>query len=203
MIYLWIVLALLLAALAALLFMKAKVVLEYNNGYFRIIFRSGLIRVSVDSKTVERLSAKRKAAGTKKKTEKEEKDPHEKFFDKVDRIKEKYLALRTVADIFLRCVRYKISFSGIYIRVKYGTGEAASTGMLYGAVWALIGSVYSFICRYFYISFPEVDMEPDFNRKIFEPELKGIITARPVHIIIAVIRSLRAYRNHKNSKNEN
>ena len=88
MIYLWIVLALLLAALAALLFMKAKVVLEYNNGYFRIIFRSGLIRVSVDSKTVERLSAKRKAAGTKKKTEKEEKDPHKKFFDKEDRIKE-------------------------------------------------------------------------------------------------------------------
>lgn len=202
MIYLWIVLGLLLVLIVSLLFLKARVVLEYNNGYFRVIFRSGLIRISIDSKTIERLTSKnkKKEKPERKKAETQEKEPHEKFFDKVKKIKQKYLSIKTVANIFLRCVRYKVSFSKIYIRVHYGTGDAASTGMLYGAIWALIGNVYGFICRYFNISFPEVDLDADYNKKVFETEVKGIITVRPVHIIIAVLRSLRAYKKEKRAK---
>ena len=213
MIYLLIVLALIILVILSLLFIKAKVILEYNKGYFRVIFRSGLIRFSIDSDKIDKLTSKRKDSKKEEKPEEEKKPdgeekskdeiaPHEKFFDKVNALKEKYLSLKTVANIFLRCVRYKINFSEIYIRVHYGTGDAPSTGMLYGAVWALIGNVYAFICRYFYMSFPEVDLDADYNKKVFEAELKGIITVRPVHIIIAVLRSLKAYRNHKKSKKE-
>lgn len=207
MIYLWLVLALIFGLAASLLFLKARVTIEYSDNKLRIKFRSGLIRISFDSDDIDRLSKRKE--GRKKKTESDEttgeagEEPHQKFFDKVDALREKYLELRTIVDIFLRCVRYKVNFSEIYVRVRYGTGDAASTGTLYGAVWALIGNVYAFLCRYFSIAFPEVDMEPDFNRVVFETEVRGIITVRPVHIIIAVLRSLRAYRNHKKSKNEN
>ena len=200
MIYLWIALALLLGLIASLLFLKAKVIIEYKDSDFRITFRSGLIKLSLNTEAIKKISGRKKGKNEEpgKKTE----EPHEKFFDKVRALKEKYLEIKTVADMFLRCMRYKISFSEFYIHVRYGTGDAASTGTLYGAVWALIGNVYSFICRYFYISFPEVNLEPDFNKKMFEPMLRGIITVRPVHIIIAVLRSLRAYRQHREQKNE-
>ena len=199
MIYLWIALVLLLGLIVSLLFLKAKVIIEYKYSDFRITFRSGLIKISLNTEAIKKISGKKKKQET---PEEKSEEPHEKFFDKIRAIKEKYLEIKTVADMFLRCMRYKISFSEFYIHVRYGTGDAASTGALYGAVWALIGNVYSFICRYFYISFPEVNLEPDFNKKMFEPMLRGIITVRPVHIIIAVLRSLRAYRQHKEQKNE-
>lgn len=199
MIYLWIALVLLLGLIVSLLFLKAKVIIEYKYSDFRITFRSGLIKISLNTEAIKKISGKKKKQET---PEEKSEEPHEKFFDKTRTIKEKYLEIKTVADMFLRCMRYKISFSEFYIHVRYGTGDAASTGALYGAVWALIGNVYSFICRYFYISFPEVNLEPDFNKKMFEPMLRGIITVRPVHIIIAVLRSLRAYRQHKEQKNE-
>ena len=199
MIYLWIALVLLLGLIVSLLFLKAKVIIEYKYSDFRITFRSGLIKISLNTEAIKKISGKKKKQET---PEEKSEEPHEKFFDKIRAIKEKYLEIKTVADMFLRCMRYKISFSEFYIHVRYGTGDAASTGALYGAVWALIGNVYSFICRYFYISFPEVNLEPDFNKKMFEPMLRGIITVRHVHIIIAVLRSLRAYRQHKEQKNE-
>ena len=208
MIYLLIVLALILGTLLSVLFLKAKVIIEYDGVKLRIKFRSGLIRISIDSDSIEKLSQKfgkkEKTDGadpnTTKAAECGEVEPHRRFFDKVEKIKLKYLEIRTVVDIFLRCIRYRVDFSEIYVKVRYGTGDAPSTGVLYGAVWALIGNLYSFLCRYFTIAFPQVDMEADFNKIMFDISLRGIISVRPVHIIIAIIRSIRAYKNHKDGK---
>ena len=163
MIYLLIVLALILGTLLSVLFLKAKVIIEYDGVKLRIKFRSGLIRISIDSDSIEKLSQKfgkkEKTDGadpnTTKAAECGEVEPHRRFFDKVEKIKLKYLEIRTVVDIFLRCIRYRVDFSEIYVKVRYGTGDAPSTGVLYGAVWALIGNLYSFLCRYFTIAFPQ------------------------------------------------
>ena len=97
-------------------------------------------------------------------------------------------------------MRYRITFSKFFVSVVYGTGDAADTGMLYGAIWALIGNLYSFMCRYFYIDFPDLELRPEFEKKVFEIEAEGIIAVRLVHIIIAVLRSLMVYRKHNKQK---
>ncbi len=200
MIYLLIALLLIFGLIVSLLFLKARVIIEYRDEKFRITFRSGFIKVSIDPEGIKKLSGKKNKKPPKEKLEKKSEEPHERFFDKIRALKEKYLEIKTIADMFLRCMRYKVSFSEFYINVRFGTGDAASTGTVYGGVWALIGSLYSFMCRYFNMSFPEVKLEPDFNKKLFEPTLRGIITVQPVHIIIAVIKSLGAYKKHKKDK---
>ena len=111
-----------------------------------------------------------------------------------------YGNVKDILDEILNLVRNKAEFSGIYVRVRYGTGEAAITGMIYGAIWSLIGNLYSFLCRFFRIEFPKLELEPVFGEKAFEIEAEGIITTKPVHIITAILRSAKIYLKHKKEK---
>ncbi len=183
MIYFWICLGILLAAIIALLFAPLKIDIEYRNSKLIITVKCLFVKVTLDR---ENFAKKKSGQATRTKSQSTEKAG---ALEKLKNLKKSFDEIRFILHDVFEHMRDKIEFSGIYVRVKYGTGDAAITGMIYGAIWSFIGSVYGFLCRFFRVRFPKVELEPQFGGKAFEIEAEGIITTRLVHIIIAAIRS--------------
>ncbi len=187
MIYFWICLGILSAAIAALLLAPLKINIEYRNSKLKIIIKCLFIKVTLDR---ERLAKKKpKKTERVKQKPKDEHTEKQSIIEKIKNLKKGFDEVRYILHDVFDVMRDKMEFSGIYVRVKYGTGDAAITGMIYGAIWSFVGNVYGFLCRFFRVKFPKVELEPQFGGKAFEIEAEGIITTRLVHIIIAAIRS--------------
>ncbi len=193
MIYFWVILALVLLAIAAVLFLETKLIIEYRDKKVMLKIRNLFLRLTIDS---DKLS---KMRGEKKTEEKDTSKSEEKgIFERIAKLKEKYDSVRDIVNIFARCLKDRVSMSKIEIYIKYGTGDACTTGMAYGAIWTLISNIYSFLCRHFYITFPDVKIDAQFDGgPMFETRCYGIIKLRFVHIIIAAVRSYKSYKKHK------
>lgn len=88
---------------------------------------------------------------------------------------------------FFGSVRYKIQIPSVYFNLEYGTGDPASTGMMYGSIWGIVGLLHPIMTRYFIVNYPSLSVVPDFTAKRFSLEFKSIIKVRPVHIINASV----------------
>ncbi len=183
MIYFWIGLLLLLATITVFLFAPLKIDIEYRNSKLLITLKCLFVKVVLDK---ENFAKKKSGQASKTKPQATEKAG---ALEKLKNLKKGFDEMRYILHDLFEHMRDRMEFSGIYVRVKYGTGDAAITGIIYGAIWSFIGSVYGFLCRFFRIKFPKVELEPQFGGKAFEIEAEGIITTRLVHIIIAGIRS--------------
>lgn len=88
---------------------------------------------------------------------------------------------------FFGSMRYKIHIPVLRMTLDFGTGNAASTGMLYGTIWGAAGVLFPILARYTRTVFPMIDITPDYYGKRFDIKAKSIIKVRPVHIINAAI----------------
>lgn len=125
----------------------------------------------------------------------DEGDTAEGLLERLRQIKNSYRLYKNIADAFAISLRGRIELSEIRISIVYGTGNAAHTGMLCGAFWSLVGGLYAFLCRFFSVEFPKLNIQPDFNRKRLETEFGGIIAVRPAHIIIAAYKAYKVYKS--------
>lgn len=180
MIWFGIIVFVILALLLCLLFRKLNIIIEYRNGKLKIIFRTLFFKYTLDD---DRLRSFRK---NKDKTETSENAEMttETFFGKVEKVKRQYNDVKDIVEAVLDYAGEKVEFSDIYLRASFGTGDAAHTGIVCGAIWTLIGNVYAFLCRFLNLEFPEVELIPCFNEKVFKIEAEGIIRIRLVHIIM-------------------
>lgn len=85
-------------------------------------------------------------------------------------------------------IKHRIHITSLWIRLDYGTGDPANTGMLYGSIWGAIGVIYPLALRYVQMVYPVMEITPDFYGKRFDLEVKSIIKVRPAHIINALIK---------------
>ena len=190
--YILAVVLLILVFLTVFLFSPLKILAEYRESKLKLVFKCLFVKFTIDDSRFGR--KKDKGQNT------DEKKTPDNAFGRLKDFKENYGNVKMILGEILNLVRNKAEFSGIYVRVRYGTGEAAITGMIYGAIWALLGNVYSFLCRFFRIEFPKLELEPVFGDTAFEIECEGIITTKPVHIITAVLSSAKIYKEHKKEK---
>ncbi len=186
MIWFGIIVFVILALLLCLLFHKLNIIIEYRNGKLKIIFRTLFFKYTLDD---DRLRNFRKNKDTNKTSQNGEMTA-ETFWGKIEKAKRQYNDVKDVVETVLDYAGDKVEFSDIYIRSRFGTGDAAHTGIICGAIWTLIGNVYAFLCRFLNIEFPEVDLIPCFNEKAFEIEAEGIIRIRLVHIIMCGFKFL-------------
>lgn len=100
-----------------------------------------------------------------------------------------YDALGIIRD-FLGRLRLKIHIPKLFVKLDYGTGDPADTGMLYGAIWGAVGVLYPPAARFIHLAYPTLDITPDFYGKRFELEVRSIIKVRPAHIINASFSTL-------------
>lgn len=199
MIWFGIIFFIVLTLLGCLLFPKLNIMIEYRNGKLKIAFRSLLFGYTLDYDRLRSFSGKRKKKtdkDTDKASSKEQQGDvdnemtAETLLEKIEKAKRQYDDVRDIIETVFDYVGNRVEFSDIYIRSRFGTGDAAKTGMVCGTVWTLIGNVYAFLCRFFNVEFPEVDLIPSFNEKVFEIEAEGIIRIRPVHIIMCGLKIL-------------
>lgn len=177
MIVLWIILGILLFVLlfaVCVLFSKTKVYISYKNDELKVKLRNGLIRYTIKN--------------TDKESKKKEEPTKESISDNVEKTKHKLSDKKSFVWTLLKEMRYKIEVVKVKISVKYGTGDPADTGFLYGVIWAAIGNLYQLFNRYLVFDFPETIIEPDFENKVFTGEFESIIKVKLVHIIIALAK---------------
>lgn len=110
-----------------------------------------------------------------------------------DEFTQTYSQLMTVLKKFFGKMRQKIIVPHTSLTLDYGTGNPASTGMLYASFWSFTGIIYPLFARYAKIRYPIIDITPDFYEKRFSIELKSIIKVRPAHIINAAILSFTRF----------
>lgn len=205
MIWIVIVLCVFLALIALLLYNRVKIIVEYRNGKLKIIFKSLFLKFTLDEKRLNTLSSdsKRKNGEKTKKTDNSEKSEEltaEGFLEKVENFRKTFVLVRDVITTVFGYAGDKVEFVDIMVKSRFGTGDAGKTGMICGVFWSLLGNVYAFLCRFFRLDFPDVQLEPDFEKKVFEIDVRGIIKIRPVHIITAAIRGFKVYDKHKCEK---
>ncbi len=191
MIYFWIILILLIALVGLLLMAPLKVRFHYLNK--TIIVKVNCLFISYTYRKKD-----------KKKEEKDTADtPKPGVLERINSVKKGYEEVKDVIDEVVKFSHDHVEIRDIYIRVRYGTGDAAITGIIYGGIWTLVGNIYSTVCRFWKVQFPRLELEPVFGGKAFEIEAEGIIKTRLVHIITTAIRSLKIYKNSKKQKGEN
>lgn len=104
-------------------------------------------------------------------------------------------------------LRYKIKITSLRIELEYGTGNAATTGMLYGGIWQLTGILYPIASSWIKMVYPSLDITPDFYGKRFDIEIQSIIKVRPAHIISAAFSPLLSpaitYLKNKKGREKN
>ena len=145
----------------------------------------------------EKTPKKKKSMGLKERLKKDKK----RIYDKenggyqhgglsavLSEYRETYRDIREVLSTFLEDTRHRIEISKLQIRLDFGTGNPAHTGMLYGTLWNLVGLGYPLLVRYFKAAYPAMEVTPDFNHPRFDLEIKSIIKVRPAHIINALFK---------------
>ena len=186
-----IAIAIILAIIALLLFYPLKIVVQYREKKIKLIFRCAFLRFSVKD------SAFRKKKKSEKSDEKPVEDAEKDGASRIKKMQSGFDSAKDALDEILDLVKHRAKFSDIYVRLCYGTGDAANTGIMYGAIWAFVGNIYAYLCRHFYVEFPIVELEPQFDKTAFEIEAQGIITTRLVHIIKCVLKLLPKLRAGK------
>lgn len=116
-------------------------------------------------------------------------------------------ALSSVKDI-KNIIEHVFNLKGIVlrflkkIRIKQfewntviGTGDAASTGVVSGAAWAIKGNIIGIISNFFTLHVhPKLAITPDFQRAIANTNLKCMIQVRVGHAILAGIQIFKYWR---------
>ncbi len=178
--------------IAYILWAPVKVTVEYRSKKTTVSFRCRFFKFTLKPKTKEKSEKKDAPNETKL-----------KLTEKLRKWKSDFEEYKIFLDEIMILLQDRAKLTGIYVRIHYGTGNAATTGILYGGIWALVGSVYAYLCRYVSVEYPKVELKPNFNDKELDVELAGIIEARLVHIITAVFRSVKLYSKHKKIKGAN
>lgn len=185
---LFLIIALLIAIICMLLFAETKAEIKYKDKKLDIILRTGFLRLKLSPKT------DKKKLKAEKKEEQEEASEAERT---IGSIKEKYKEYKEIIHVFLKAMRYRVKINKLEIGLEYGTGNAATTGMLYGVIWGLITGAYNLLTVFFNMEFPKAEISPDFQKSKFDFTFNGILRVRLVHIINALIKIYFSGKNLK------
>lgn len=86
----------------------------------------------------------------------------------------------------------KAKITDLKFKLHMGMGDAAASGVLYGIVWIIIGSVVTISKSCLNINEPRITVVPVFNRIQLSFDFSCIISMKSGHIINAGIRAIPA-----------
>ncbi len=113
----------------------------------------------------------------------------------VDRIRNAFPMFRYATNYILS----KTTVRQLSCQTKFGTGDAALTGVLTGLVWALLTNFLSWFTHQVKqtTSSPQVSVDPVFADSTFAIEFRCIFEVRLGHIIIAGVTAMRRIRQRR------
>lgn len=168
------------------LFSKFCAEIKYFENHFEIKIKSGIFRFKLKF-------GKKQLKKDEKKVEKSSENSAEKLFkdegfEGICKLLKKYKPL--VLNVF-KVLSNRIEIRNCRIRLCYGTGDAAHTGILYGIIQIVAQNLFAAAVSHLKADYPKFEVEPNFEKSCFCVEFGGIIKARPVHIIIAYLKFLK------------
>lgn len=84
----------------------------------------------------------------------------------------------------LRHIRRTFAVKRLDVSIDYGTGDAATTGITSGALWALISGVAAFVGRYINIKdILNIAVKLNYTEKVFDYKINFVFTARVYHLL--------------------
>jgi hypothetical protein len=188
---------------------KVKVGINYfhaqDNDSLKIEFRAlfGLIKYKLDVPLVKvddnspTIVAKEKLQKGEEEETKQKETMQFSAEDLLNGFKDMKTLLEHVVS-FHRIVRHfcqKVKITKIEWQTVMGTGDAASTGMLTGAVWAVKGSIIGIISHYFRMqNSPNLSVQPHFQLAVTQTSFKCMLQFRIGHAIIAGIKLLKFWK---------
>jgi len=195
---LFVILIVFVLSIAALMFIPVYVGAEYvvkndvKRGYIIIkIFR--VIPFKIWLKT------------DKKKTKKKEKMTLQKYIKTASGSMEAYKESKDLIKEILEGITKKVSFEEVIFDVGFGTGNAASTGIMTGAVWSATDIFVCILDRIFGVRKFSVNVTPYFDKKHFSGQFKGILKLRLVNIMIILSKIklvINIFKEHINKSEE-
>ncbi len=134
-----------------------------------------------------------------KKKEKREK-PDIPLYEKVRSASRTLAALSRAYGTTREYLRKRLVFKKTEVYLKFGTGDAATTGIVTGALWSLLYQGLGFLSCVGTVDAHDFDVVPVYNAKGFCIRVTGIISFRLINIITAGIKFYRAFKKVMKNK---
>ena len=182
-----------LLLLALFLISPVKILVLYHKDCLLVKAGVGALMISVYN------SANKKKPNEKKKPVKEPEKPAKTDEKK----KKKRLSLKKIKQLFevifdtLKFLKRHLTFFDFKVKLNFGTGDAAQTGILTGTAWALFYNIVGLIDRTFKLKKHEVDVKPDFEDEKFELNFRceaGLRVFWAIAMAFALLKNLNKIR---------
>jgi len=92
----------------------------------------------------------------------------------------------------LKYITGKTKVSNFNLKLSFGAGDAAATGILYGVAWIVLGNIMTLTRCYLNVYEPKIAVIPIFSQVQLSIDFSCIISLKLGHIINAGIRALPA-----------
>jgi len=143
--------------------------------------------------------AKKAEKAVEKEIEVEVKDEDASTSEKIHDVKRKIYMARHILQEMRQKLFRKIVFERFVLKIRFGDGNAATTGIEAGLIWAVIGGLLAVLNNTFtFKTNADIAVLPEFNQKMFDLYIDGIIRTRLVHIMIAGIVAITLYKKYEN-----
>jgi hypothetical protein len=205
-----IILLLLSVLFLLIIFTKLTITLDLNhigdNDQFNIKFRAwfGLLRYTINIPLVKidndaNLIVKQEQKMGREKADNKVKETEDKVtpedalngLSDIKEITQHIVGLHKITRKFLRKVRIK----KLEWHSQFGIGDAAHTGLLTGAAWAIKGGVIGLLSQYMKLqTTPVVTITPEFNQFCSRTKLKCIFQFRIGQAMLAGIRFIKYWK---------
>ncbi len=167
-----------------------------NNNKTYICFRVFGIPVRI------KLNSTVKKTKTKSQKEQESKLSFRNFKENISDFKEIYNTSKKELKEMLSYVKQHLTIKRVDFSIHFGFDNAAATGISTGAIWGMGSFILKVIDSLIGIKKIDMQVNPDFNNKIFEIYSKTILIMRPIHFIIILRQVLKTYK-YVNNKIKN
>ncbi|MCL2837723.1 MAG: DUF2953 domain-containing protein [Oscillospiraceae bacterium] len=152
-------------------------------------------------KYVKKMDAETPIKKTGKKAKKEVKeetqDEKASIREKIHDVRRKIQMVREILQEVRAYLSTRLIFESLTLKLRFGDGNAARTGIETGLIWGAAGGLVALLNNNFIVKTPiDVEIMPEFNQKMFDLYVNGIIRTRLAHIIIAAFIAVKVYRKY-------
>lgn len=185
------ILAVILILLILILILKIKIEFFYSDKklsiFLKIIFFKKKVR-----------SNKKVKSTIKNKEESEE----VLFTDRLIKAQEKIRHFYDVHTKLSQHTKKYLNVEKFKVGIEVGTGDAATTAISVGALWAVVYNFIGALGMLVYIDKPDVEIIPNYSETKFKTNARCIISCRIVHIIFIMMLVLLNIKRNGGRKNE-
>ena len=103
-------------------------------------------------------------------------------------------------EILLYASKNSLKFENLTFHIDYGTGDAASTGILYGVISGIVYGIWGIIGNNAILESYDIDIRPDYYNTLLSLDSKCIVKLRNVHIIIIGFKVIKLLKKMKKQK---